>query len=84
MRTRALESEGSSLLDSIFVISMLVAAAWLSIAVVVLALCRMAARSDWERLAVPPGQRPRLPMTWGTVRKRILTSPQSDQFATYR
>jgi hypothetical protein len=27
-------------------------------------------------------QRPRRPTTWGTVRKRIFTSPHNDQFAT--
>lgn len=61
---------------------LLVALAWLCVAVVVLAACRMAARSD-ARLE-PAAQSPRRPSTWGTVRSKIFKSPQSDQLATYR
>jgi hypothetical protein len=52
---------------------------WLLVAVVVIAACRMAAAAD-----APEAQSPRRPSTWGTVRSRILTSPHSDQLATYR
>jgi len=52
---------------------------WLAVVVVVVAACRMAAKGD-ASLA----QSPRRPSTWGTVRRRILMSPQSDQLATYR
>jgi hypothetical protein len=52
---------------------------WLFVAVMVIAVCRMAARSD-----ASPAQSPRRPSTCGTVRSRILTSPHSDQLATYR
>jgi hypothetical protein len=50
---------------------------WLVVTVVVIALCRMAARGDAP-------QSPRRPSTCGTVRSRILMSPHSDQLATYR
>lgn len=56
--------------------------AWLLIATVVIAACRMAARSDRVQEDTP--QSPRRPSTCGTVRSRILMSPQSDQLATYR
>lgn len=56
---------------------------WLAIVAIVFAACRMAARSDAE-LAAESSHIPRRASTWGTVRKRILKSPQSDQFATYR
>jgi hypothetical protein len=60
----------------------LLALVWLAVSLVVVAACRMAARGDGElRDAV---QSPRRPSTWGTVRSRILTSPHSDQLATYR
>jgi hypothetical protein len=52
---------------------------WLFVAVVVLAVCRMAAPGD-----AGPAQSPRRPRTWGTVRRRILTSPHSDRLVTYR
>ena len=52
---------------------------WLLVAVVVIAACRMAAAAD-----APEAQSPLRPNTWGTVRSRILRSPQSDQLATYR
>jgi hypothetical protein len=52
---------------------------WLVVAAVIVALCRMAARSD-----AVLDQSPRRPSTCGTVRSRILTSHQSDQLATYR
>jgi hypothetical protein len=55
---------------------------WLVVSVVVIALCRMAARGDRDLAEV--AQSPRRPSTCGTVRKRILTSPHSDQLATYR
>jgi hypothetical protein len=55
---------------------------WLVVAVVVIAACRMAARG--ERELEDATHSPRAPSTWGTVRSRILTSPHSDQFATYR
>ncbi len=57
-------------------------ALWLGMCVLVVTLCRMAASGDAAQ--VPPDQTPRRPSTWGTVRKRIFTSPQSDQFATYK
>ncbi len=61
-------------------------AIWVPIVALVVALCRMAARADAaENLGeIPPTQSPRRPSTWGTVRRRIFTSPQSDQFATYK
>jgi len=52
---------------------------WLLVAVVVLAACRAAAAGDGREL-----QSPRRARTWGTMRKRILTSPPGDQLATYR
>jgi hypothetical protein len=55
------------------------AAFWLFATVLVVALCRMAARADMDI-----AQRPRRASTCGTVRRRILKSPQSDQFATYK
>ena len=61
----------------------LIAGLWLLTITVILAACRMAALSDAEASARPP-QSPRRASTWGIVRKRILRSPQSDQFATYR
>ncbi len=60
----------------------LLALVWLAVSVVVIAACRMAARGDSE-LEVATHS-PRLPSTWGTVRNMILTSPHSDQLATYR
>jgi hypothetical protein len=60
-------------------------ALWAGMCVLVVTLCRMAARGDAVQVGeVPPDQTPRRPSTWGTVRKRIFTSPQSDQFATYK
>ena len=55
---------------------------WLSVGVVVVAACRMAARGDGELAG--EAQSPRRSSTWGTVRSRILTSPHSDQLATYK
>jgi hypothetical protein len=55
---------------------------WLSVSVVMVAACRMAARGDGELGDEPHS--PRRPSTWGTVRSMILTSPHSDQFATYK
>jgi hypothetical protein len=55
---------------------------WLVVAVVVIAICRMAARGDRDLAEAPYS--PRRPSTCGTVRSRILTSPHSDQLATYR
>ncbi len=64
---------------------------WLVVAVVVIAACRMAARGEREfargsqlPCAAEEAHSPRAPSTWGTVRSRILTSPHSDQLATYR
>jgi len=65
-----------------FAVLTLVALAWLFVVVVVVAACRMAARSDAE--LEPNAQSPRRPSTWGTVRSKILRSPQRDQLATYR
>ena len=64
------------------VLVILLTLVWLVVSVVVIALCRMAARGDSDLPEV--AQSPRLPNTCGTVRRRILTSPHSDQFATYR
>lgn len=55
---------------------------WIVVAVVVIALCRMAARGDSD--LAEASHNPRRPSTCGTVRNRILTSPHSDQLATYR
>ena len=68
-----------------FVVLALIALAWLFVTIVVVAVCRMAARAD-EGSAVVPAQTqsPRRPRTWGTVRSKILRSPQSDQLATYK
>lgn len=83
MTTRVTEFLDSAMPDpTMLIILALAAAAWLLTALVVVAACRMAAREDAE-LASPP-QRPRRPTTWGTVRRRILTSPHKDQFATYK
>lgn len=62
----------------------LVGAFWLLVLTVVLAACRMAARGDAEEASLRSSQSPLRASTWGTVRKRILKSPQSDQFATYK
>ncbi len=60
----------------------LIPSVWLTVAGAVVAMCRMAARAD----ANPPdeAQSPRRPTTCGTVRRRIFTSVQSDQLATYK
>jgi hypothetical protein len=65
-----------------FILLILLSLVWLVVAVLVIAVCRMAARSDGD--LAEESQSPRRPSTCGTVRSRILTSPQSDQFATYR
>jgi hypothetical protein len=70
------------MLNSTVIICGLVFAAWLGIALVVVGACRMAARGDAE--LVGSTQSPRRPTTWGTVRSKIFTSPQSDQLATYK
>ncbi len=59
------------------------AVAWAAAILLVFALCRMAARADAIEIGTAD-QSPRRPSTWGTVRKRIFTSPQSDQLATYK
>jgi hypothetical protein len=59
------------------------AVAWAVAILLVVALCRMAARADAVEIGTAD-QSPRRPSTWGTVRKRIFTSPQSDQLATYK
>jgi hypothetical protein len=61
------------------ILLILLSLVWFVVAVVVIAVCRIAARSDTTLT-----QSPRPPSTCGTVRSRILTSPHSDQFATYR
>ena len=72
--------------STVLIIVAALAAVWMSVAVLVVTLCRMAARGDAAQVAGenPGDQSPRRPKTWGTVRKRIFTSPQSDQFATYK
>lgn len=61
------------------------AAVWLFATVLVLAICRIAARADAELAPrTPDTYRPLRARTWGTVRSMILKSPQSDQFATYK
>ncbi len=72
------------MIDLVTIALVALGALWLGATVVVLALCRIAARADGADAAIPPTQRPRRASTWGTVRSRILKSPQSDQFATYR
>lgn len=63
----------------------LLALVWLSVSVVVVAACKMAARGEGELGELgDEAQSPCRPSTWGTVRSRILMSPQSDQLATYR
>jgi hypothetical protein len=66
----------------LIIMLVLLSLVWLIVAVVVIAICRMAARGDTELDMAP--QSPRRPSTCGTVRSRILTSPHSDQLATYR
>ena len=74
-----------SLPDLLIIALALIASLWLFVTIVVIAACQMAALSDAEAAASPhPPQSPRRASTWGIVRKRILRSPQSDQFATYR
>jgi hypothetical protein len=53
---------------------------WVAVALVVIALCAMAAAGDraLPRQTLPPRR------TWRTVLSRSLMSCQSDQFATYR
>ncbi len=60
------------------------AVVWAAVVLLILALCGMAARADAVPTATAKNQSPRRPSTWGTVRKRIFTSPQSDQLATYK
>lgn len=59
------------------------AVVWAAVGLLVLALCRMAARADAVAMETT-NQSPRRPSTWGTVRKRIFASAQSDQLATYK
>lgn len=70
-------------MDPMTIVIAVLGALWLAIVAVVFAVCLMASRSDAELAAGSP-HIPRRATTWGTVRKRILKSPQSDQFATYR
>jgi hypothetical protein len=70
--------------DLLIIALALLASLWLFVTIVVIAACQMAALSDAERASSRPSQSPRRASTWGIVRKRILRSPQSDQFATYR
>lgn len=62
----------------------LISLLWLAVVAVVVALCVMAARADAPRDQAAPAQSPRRPSTWGIVRRRIFTSPHSDQLATYK
>lgn len=62
---------------------------WLSISLVVVAICRIAAREDAltaqakrPARARRPAYSPRRPSTCGTVRSKILTSVHNDQLAT--
>jgi hypothetical protein len=77
------------------IVAILLSLVWLTVAAMVVAICRMAsfADSDLAGAIDPAGpadltgpadapQSPRRPTTWGTVRKRIFTSPHNDQFAT--
>jgi hypothetical protein len=68
------------------VLLVLIPVAWLTIAVLVVAICRMAARGDaMPARSIPvrrPAYSPRRPTTCGTVRSRILTSVHNDQLAT--
>jgi hypothetical protein len=57
---------------------------WAAVVLLVLTLCVIAARADAPPPTSAADQSPRRPSTWGTVRKRIFTSPQSDQLATYK
>jgi hypothetical protein len=66
------------------VVFVLIGVLWLLVLAAVLAVCRIAARSDAEGASPLSPQSPRRAKTWGTVRSRILKSPQSDQFATYK
>jgi hypothetical protein len=69
----------------------LIPIAWLTLSVLVVAICRMAARGDAMPARGPrpsrpssgrPSYSPRRPITCGTVRSRILTSVHKDQLAT--
>ena len=73
-----------SLPDPLTIAIILIGSLWLFSIIVVIAACQMAALSDAEESSARPPQSPRRASTWGIVRKRILRSPQSDQFATYR
>jgi hypothetical protein len=57
---------------------------WAAVVLLILTLCAIAARADATATTSAANQSPRRPSTWGTVRKRIFTSPQSDQLATYK
>ena len=70
--------------DLLIIALALIASLWLFVSIVVIAACQMAALSDAEASPPRPSQSPRRASTWGIVRKRILRSPQSDQFATYK
>jgi hypothetical protein len=60
----------------------LLALVWLSVSIVVVAACRMAARGDGELGGEV--RSPRRPSVCGTVRSKILMSPHSDHLATYK
>jgi hypothetical protein len=80
------------------IVAILLSLVWLTVAAMVVAICRMASFADSDLAgAIDPAdpadpadltgpadapQSPRRPTTWGTVRKRIFTSPHNDQFAT--
>jgi hypothetical protein len=70
------------------VVIALLSVVWFAVAVTVVLICKMAASADDAIAAASADdaltQRPRRPSTWGTVRRRILMSPQSDQLATYK
>jgi hypothetical protein len=68
---------------TLLVVVTVLAVVWVGLGLLVFALCQMAARADAAEAGIPT-QSPRRPSTWGTVRKRIFASPQSDQLATYK
>ena len=59
---------------TMLVVLAVLAVVWAAVALLVLALCRMAARADAVEIGTAD-QSPRRPSTWGT---------QSDQLATYK
>jgi hypothetical protein len=68
--------------STMFLVLASIGLAWLLVTLLVVAACRIAGRSDTELASLT--QSPRRPSTCGTVRSKILKSPQSDQLATYK